>query len=135
MPDWAIGSTPSTKAKRRIPPQAELVHSSDDPTAVVVITTMPDEDSAGGLAARLVEDRVIACANVVPGISSIYRWEGGLKCDAEVLIVMKTSGDRADELTERIGSMHPYDVPEILVLPVRSGHLPYLDWIAGEVAR
>ncbi len=111
------------------------MHSSDDPTAVVVITTMPDEDSAGGLAARLVEERVIACANVLPGITSIYRWEGELQRDAEVLIVMKTSAGRADELTERIGAMHPYDVPEVLVLPVRSGHVLYLDWIAGEVAR
>ena len=96
---------------------------------------MPDEESAGGLAARLVEDRMIACANVVPGITSIYRWEGDVKHDPEVLVVMKTSVGRADELTQRIGAIHPYDVPEVLVLPVRSGHVPYLDWVAAEVAR
>lgn len=96
---------------------------------------MPDEESAGGLAARLVEDRMIACANVVPGITSIYRWEGDVKHDPEVLVVMKTSADRADELTQRIGAIHPYDVPEVLVLPVRSGHVSYLDWVAAEVAR
>lgn len=111
------------------------MHSSDDPTAVVVLTTMPDEESAGGLAARLLEDRAIACANIVPGITSVYRWEGEVRRDPEVLVVMKTSATQAEELTARIGAMHPYDVPEVLVLPVSGGHAPYLEWVAAEVAR
>ena len=108
--------------------------SPGDPNTVVVLTTMPDEASATTLAARLVEERAIACANVVPGITSVYRWEGEVQRDAEVLVVMKTTKPAAEALHVRIDQLHPYDVPEVLVLPVAAGHAAYLDWVAGEVA-
>ena len=107
--------------------------TTDDATTVVVLTTMPDEDAAGGLASVLVEERAIACANIVPGITSVYRWDGEVKRDPEVLVVMKTTAGRAESLQARIGVLHPYDVPEILVLPVSGGHAPYLEWVASEV--
>ena len=110
------------------------MRTPDDLTTVVVLTTMPDEDAAGELASHLVEEREIACANIVPGVTSIYRWEGELKRDTEVLLVMKTTSTRAETLQVRIDELHPYDVPEVLVLSVTGGHPPYLAWVASEVA-
>lgn len=107
---------------------------TDEPTTVVVLTTMPDEDAAESLAARLVEERSIACANIVPRVTSIYRWDGEIRRDSEVLVVMKTTVGQADALQSRVEMLHPYDVPEVLVLPVVGGHAPYLEWVASEVA-
>lgn len=106
---------------------------TDEPTTVVVLTTMPDQGAATALASRLVEERSIACANIVPGVTSIYRWDDEVRQDSEVLVVMKTTAGQADALQSRVEVLHPYDVPEILVLPVVAGHAPYLEWVASEV--
>lgn len=102
-------------------------------TVVVVLTTLPDEAAARALARRLVEERLIACANVVPAVTSIYRWEGEVRDEAEVLVVMKTTRDRMPEVESRIAELHPYDVPEVLGLPSSGGSRPYLDWVTAEV--
>jgi periplasmic divalent cation tolerance protein len=104
------------------------MNDSYDPTMVVVLTTMPDRDAAEALSSRLVEERSIACANIVRGVTSIYRW------DDEVLVVMKTTAGHVAALQSRVEALHPYDVPEILVLPVAGGHAPYLEWVASEVS-
>ncbi len=99
----------------------------------VVLMTAPDMDVARELGRRLVEERLAACANIVPGLASIFRWDGEVKEESEVLVVLKTTGAAVDALVERASSLHPYDVPEVLALPVVEGHAPYLDWVRSEV--
>ncbi|MFW6080226.1 MAG: divalent-cation tolerance protein CutA, partial [Gemmatimonadota bacterium] len=79
----------------------------------------------------LVEERVVACGNILPALTSIYRWGGEVERDQEALVVLKTTTAAVPELLERVPALHPYDVPEVLVLPVDAGHAPYLGWVAG----
>lgn len=105
------------------------------PTAVVaVLSTAPDPTVAESLAARVVEERLAACANLVPGVTSIYRWEGELRRDSEVLVVFKTTAAAFPSLRARILELHPYDVPEVLALPVPDGADDYLSWVRREVS-
>ena len=99
---------------------------------VVVLTTMPAAgDAAKTFARTLVTERLVACANLLPPMTSIYRWEGEVQEDEERQIVMKTVRGRVPALLERIRQLHPYDVPEFLVLPVAEGSEAYLQWIVG----
>ena len=98
----------------------------------VVFVTAPDESVADRLARDLVEGRLAACVNVVPGIRSFYRWEGAVQADAEFLLVVKTRTDRLEALASRVREIHPYDLPEILALPAAGGSREYLDWILTE---
>jgi len=97
-----------------------------------VLTTAPDEEVAATLARTLVEERLAACVNVIPGARSIYRWEGALQDDSEVVLVIKSQRNRSGALAARIKDLHPYELPEVVVLPVSGGSEPYLDWIATE---
>lgn len=99
----------------------------------VVLVTAPGMEEAEALARALVEERGAACVNIVPGVVSLYRWEGAVQRDEEVLLVIKTTVDGAEDLKERVVALHPYDVPEVLVLPVTRGHRPYLDWVRASV--
>lgn len=99
----------------------------------VVLTTAPDAATAERLAGQLLEERLIACANIVPGVRSVYRWEGETRHDDEVLILLKTTGASVPSLTERVTALHPYDVPEVLALPVAAGLDAYLGWVDWEV--
>lgn len=104
------------------------------PTDVrAVLVTAPDHEAAEALARALVEEGLIACASLVPGVVSIYRWKGEMKREDEVLLVMKTTAARIPELRERTAELHPYEVPEVLVLPVDDGFGPYLEWVRAEV--
>lgn len=100
--------------------------------AMVVLVTAPTPDRAAEIARALVEERLAACGNVVPGLRSIYRWEGKVQDDAEALLLLKTTRDRFEALRERILALHPYDVPEVIALPVEAGSAPYLAWLASE---
>lgn len=100
--------------------------------ALVVLVTAPSPDQAAELARALVEERLAACGNVLPAIRSIYRWEGKIHDDAEALLVLKTTRGRFEALRERVIALHPYDVPEVLALPVEAGSAPYLAWLAAE---
>ena len=100
--------------------------------ALLVFTTLPSADKAAELAKALVEERLAACANLLPAIRSIYRWQGKLQDENEVLVLLKTRQQQFERLKERIVELHPYDVPEIIAIPVEQGHKAYLDWIAGE---
>src|SRR5512136_1206754 len=102
--------------------------------AVVVLVTAPSAEAAAVLARTLVEERLCACGNVVPAIRSIYRWEGKVHDDAEALLVLKTERRLVPELKARLPELHPYQVPELLVLPVEDGLPPYLEWV-GSVLR
>jgi periplasmic divalent cation tolerance protein len=96
--------------------------------------TAPDVETASRIARALVEERLVACVNLVPGVRSIYRWEGALQQDSEVLLVVKTRADRAAELVDRVAELHPYELPELVMLPAVGGSLAYLDWVQSEAA-
>lgn len=100
--------------------------------AMVVLSTAPDEATAKELAGTLVEERLAACVNLVPGLRSLYWWEGRLHDDAEVLMICKTDAAHVERLTETLHEAHPYDCPEVVALPVVAGSSHYLSWV-GEV--
>ncbi|MBV8464126.1 MAG: divalent-cation tolerance protein CutA [Acidimicrobiales bacterium] len=95
---------------------------------VVLMTTLGTPEAAASLSRTLVEDRLVACAQRVP-IESVYRWEGAVVEEAETLLLLKTPRDRAAEAMAAIGARHPYEVPEILQLPVADGWPAYLRWM------
>jgi periplasmic divalent cation tolerance protein len=101
--------------------------------ALVVLVTVPDPGTGAELARALVEERLAACGNVLPGLRSIYRWEGQLHDEAEALLVLKTTRARFEALREAVLRMHPYQVPEVIALPVEAGSAPYLAWLAAQV--
>ncbi len=98
----------------------------------VILVTAPDADCASTIARTLVTERLIACANVVAGVRSIYRWEGAVQEDEEVLLVLKTTTDRCDAVASRVKALHPYDLPEVIALPVDGGSADYLAWVRTE---
>ena len=95
----------------------------------VVLSTFPNPDKAAEVARALVDERLAACVNLVPAVRSIYRWQGELCDDTETLAIAKTTRDRAKALAARLVALHPYEVPEVIVLPVDGGHPPYLAWV------
>ncbi|MHB8872700.1 MAG: divalent-cation tolerance protein CutA [Myxococcaceae bacterium] len=97
----------------------------------LVLVTAPNLDKAAELGRTVVEEGLAACANLVPGLRSIYRWEGKVHDEGEVLMLLKTRDALFDALRERIVSLHPYQCPEVLKLAVDAGHAPYLDWVRG----
>lgn len=101
---------------------------------VTVITTLGDVDAAAELVETLVAERLIACGNIVPGVTSIYRWQGEVVRDGEVMVVMKTTRTRLDDLLERAAALHPYEVPELLALAVDGGSAPYRRWVTEETS-
>ena len=102
--------------------------------AIVVFCTCPEEASAERIATALVEERLAACVNRVPGIASTYRWQGKVCRDSEHLLVIKTTRERFDALRERIVALHPYELPELIAVDIALGSAPYLDWIARATA-
>jgi periplasmic divalent cation tolerance protein len=102
--------------------------------AVLILTTAPNGDVAALIAATLVDERLAACVSQVPGVLSRYRWAGNVEEAAEVLVLVKTRRGLEDALMRRLAELHPHEVPEVLVLPVSGGHIPYLDWI-GEATQ
>ena len=96
--------------------------------------TCPDDASAARLAEALVEERLAACVNRLPGVSSTYRWEGKLSTGVEVLLLLKTTAARFEALKTRLLELHPYALPELIAVPVERGHAAYLDWVRAGVA-
>jgi periplasmic divalent cation tolerance protein len=109
-----------------------MVAASTDAEVRVAFSTAPDETVAAQIARVLVDERLAACANLVPGVRSIYRFQNVVEDEREVLLVIKTRADRIDALAERLRALHPSDVPELLVLPTAGGLAPYLDWVRAE---
>ena len=102
-----------------------------DKDTLLVMTTCPDEAHAEALAVHLIESGLAGCVNRLPGISSVYRWEGELKTGTEVLLLIKTAASAWEALEAEIKSNHPYELPEIIAVPITTGHQPYLDWITA----
>ena len=95
---------------------------------IVVFVTAPQAE-APDLARRLVEERLVACVNLVPGIRSFYWWQGKVEDEPEVLCVMKTRSGLFEALRDRVRELHSYEVAEIIALPIHAANQPYLDWI------
>ena len=104
----------------------------DDPRVLLVFTNMPDHASAAALAAALVEARLVACVNVLAACTSAYRWQGVVETASEVPVLMKTTAARYAALEAAIRARHPYELPEIVAVPVEHGLPAYLDWVAAE---
>jgi periplasmic divalent cation tolerance protein len=102
---------------------------------VVVLSTVGSSEDAERIARVVVERGLAACVNVLPGVVSIYRWKGTLERDEERLLVMKTRADRFEALRDAVVSLHPYEVPEVIALPIAAGHAPYLAWLDASVGR
>lgn len=96
---------------------------------VVVLSTVARAEDAERIGRELVERGLAACVNVVPGLVSIYRWQGKVEREEERLLVIKTRTERFEALREALVALHPYEVPEVLALPVAAGHAPYLAWL------
>ena len=101
---------------------------------VVALSTVSGAEDAERIARELVERGLAACVNVCPGVVSVYRWKGKVEREEERLLLIKTRGERWPALREALVAMHPYEVPELIVLGVEDGHAPYLDWLAASVA-
>ena len=100
---------------------------------VIVLTTLGADADAAALAETLVTERLAACVNVLPVMTSVYRWKEKIERDREQQIVIKTTADRLEALEARLLALHPYDVPEFLIVPVESASAAYRDWLLGSV--
>ena len=94
---------------------------------MLVLTTLPNSDAAVELAKAVVDERLAACANLMPAVRSIYRWQGKLHDENEVIVLMKTRQEHFERLKARILELHPYEVPEVLAIPVEQGYAAYLE--------
>ena len=104
-----------------------------DERVMAVLTSAPSVAVAERIGTALVEERLAACANLVPGVRSVFRWKGEIAREDEILVVLKTTAPRLEALRRRLVELHPYEVPEMLALDVREGHPPYLAWVRAEV--
>jgi periplasmic divalent cation tolerance protein len=100
---------------------------------VIVLSAVGAQPDAERIARALVEERVAACVNIVPGVVSVYRWKGVVEKEDELLLVIKTIGERVEQLKARLLQLHPYELPEVVVIPIGGGHGAYLEWIAQQV--
>jgi periplasmic divalent cation tolerance protein len=116
----------------------QTYHFEREPTmeqALLVLTNVPDATIATTIARRLVELRVAACVNILPQVQSIYRWQGMIEEAGELSLLIKTTQARYAELEAAIKALHPYDVPEIIAMPIVQGMPTYLNWISAETKK
>lgn len=96
----------------------------------LILCTCPDEQIAKTIATSLVEEKLAACVTLLPKVTSIYRWQENVLCEHEVQLIIKTNKDKFNQLSDRINSLHPYDIPEIVAVNIHQGNLQYLNWIS-----
>lgn len=99
---------------------------------MLVFTTLPSAEAAADLAKAVVGEKLAACANLLPAVRSIYRWQGRVQDESEVLVLFKTRQEHFERLKARLLELHPYEIPEVLAVPVEQGYQPYLDWLSLE---
>ena len=102
---------------------------------LAVFSTFPNPDKAAEVAKILVTEQLAACVNLVGPVRSIYRWKGEISDDSETLAVIKTTRERFDAMKTRLVELHPYEVAEVIALPIEAGHAPYLAWVESETTR
>ena len=100
---------------------------------LIVFVTVPSGEDASRIGEALVSEKLAACVNVVPGIESIYRWEGKVARDAEWLLIIKTTDERFEEMERRVKGLHSYTTPEVIALKISRGSAEYLKWLRGAV--
>lgn len=100
----------------------------------IVLCNCPNDDIASLIANALVEENLAACVNIVPGIRSVYRWQGNIEVDNEVQLLIKSRQDLFEALQQRITELHPYDVPEVIALNIQAGNHAYLNWLEESLA-
>ena len=105
-----------------------MVRPMDD-SRQLVLSTVPDRDTAERIATTLVTERLAACVNILPAVTSIYHWHGEVQKDAELLLLIKTRSSCYPQLEMRLTSLHPYELPEIIAVPIEAGLAGYLQWI------
>ena len=101
---------------------------------VLVYATAPDATTAAAICRPLVEAREVACANILPGMTSLYRWEGAVETASEVVVILKTTRARVEDVVQSFADAHPYDTPAAVVLDAAGGLPAFLAWIASETA-
>lgn len=101
---------------------------------VIVFSTLPDVNQANLVAKTLVEEGLVACVNILPGVQSVYRWQGQIESSAEVMLLIKTTEQAYPELEQKIKALHPYELPEIMAISPVAGLPAYLDWVVQSVS-
>ncbi|CAN6288330.1 unnamed protein product, partial [Urochloa humidicola] len=108
---------------------AQMESASTTVPSIVVYVTVPNREAGKKLAGSIISEKLAACVNIVPGIESVYWWDGKMQSDAEELLIIKTRESLLDALTEHVKANHEYDVPEVIALPIKGGNLKYLEWL------
>ncbi|KAG8073761.1 hypothetical protein GUJ93_ZPchr0006g41511 [Zizania palustris] len=108
---------------------ARMESASTTVPSIVVYVTVPNREAGRKLSQSIISEKLAACVNIVPGIESVYWWEGKVQSDAEELLIIKTRESLLDALTEHVRANHEYDVPEVIALPITGGNTKYLEWI------
>lgn len=99
---------------------------------LLVLTNCPDETVANTIARAVIEEKLAACVNILPRVQSVYRWQGSVESASEVPLLIKTAASAYPALERRIAELHPYELPEIIALPIAHGLPAYLNWLAAE---
>jgi periplasmic divalent cation tolerance protein len=102
---------------------------------LLILTNCPDEESANAIALALVESKLAACVNILPRMQSIYSWQGVVESATEIPLFIKSTVTNYPALEAAIRARHPYDVPEIIALPIQAGLPAYLNWVAAETVQ
>ncbi len=102
---------------------------------ILVLNTCPNQETAQQIAEHLVQHRLAACVNIVPGLLSVYHWQGKVETDKELLLIIKTQAGRYTEVETAIRQLHPYELPEVVAVPIDQGLPDYLDWINQTVSK
>ena len=118
-------------AERPVP---EPVRLAPPDAVLLVLSNVPDQEVAATIARALVDERLAACVNILGACRSIYRWRGAVEEAEEVTLLVKTTRRRHAACRQRLKALHPYEVPELVALPIESGHSPYLDWLDESVS-
>jgi len=109
--------------------------SASDSEFIAVYVTVPSAEAGKAIASKLISNKLAACVNMIPGIQSMYWWEGKVEVDEELLLMIKSRAQLFDALSNAVVEAHPYDVPEVIAVPIANGNKGYLDWLANSTGK
>eukprot|EP00238_Polyblepharides_amylifera_P000320 CAMPEP_0196574184 /NCGR_PEP_ID=MMETSP1081-20130531/3954_1 /TAXON_ID=36882 /ORGANISM="Pyramimonas amylifera, Strain CCMP720" /LENGTH=111 /DNA_ID=CAMNT_0041892131 /DNA_START=191 /DNA_END=526 /DNA_ORIENTATION=+ len=104
------------------------------PATTAVYVTVPDKETGKKIASALLESRLAACVNIIPGVESMYWWDGAVQTDSELLLMIKTRQALVSDLAAKVQEVHPYDTPEVIAVPITSGSAEYIRWLVESTA-